>query len=114
MVGFCLPVVGISNFGHNRERQLVAALRDEDWFAMRAPASLGVADVVALKDGKRPRLIEVKATAAGPYAGFLPADRADLEFAAELAGAEAWLVWWPKRAKPKWIPAHEWPGQRAA
>jgi Holliday junction resolvase len=109
VVGFCFLGAGISNFGHNRERQLVQLLRDDDWFAMRAPASLGVADVVALKDGKRPRLIEVKATAAGPYAGFGPADRADLEFAAKLAGAEAWLVWWPRRGSPKWIPSDEFP-----
>lgn len=112
MVGFFFRAAGISNFGHNRERQVVAYLRENDWWAMRAPASLGVADVVALKDGKRPRLIEVKGTAAGPYAGFSPADRAELKFAAELAGAEAWLVWWPKRAKPKWISANEWPKNR--
>lgn len=76
---------------------------------MRAPASLGCADVVALRDGERPRLIEVKSTSAGPYAGFVPADRADLSFAAKMAGAEAWLVWWPKRSKPVWIPESEWP-----
>jgi Holliday junction resolvase len=112
VVGFFFRAAAISNFGHNRERQLVQLLREDDWFAMRAPASLGVADVVALKDGKRPRLIECKATAAGPYSGFSPADRAELEFAAQTAGAEAWLVWWPKRAKPTWIPSHEFPRRK--
>jgi Holliday junction resolvase len=88
---------------------LVNRLRDEDWFAMRAPASLGVADVVALKDGERPRLIEVKSTAQGPYEHFGPADRADLSAAAALAGAEAWLVWHPSRGKLRWIAESEWP-----
>jgi len=100
----------LSNFGHARERQVVALLRDEDWIAFRAPGSLGCADVIALKDGKRPRMIEVKATAAGPYAGFLPADRRKLAATAELAGASPELCWWPKRGKPTWIAEEEWPG----
>jgi Holliday junction resolvase len=99
----------VSQFGHNRERQLVDLLADEDWIAFRAPGSLGCVDVVALKDGRRPRMIECKATAAGPYAGFLPADRKRLSETAKLAGADAWLYWHPKRAKGRWIAEHEWP-----
>lgn len=99
----------MSQFGHNRERQLVAYLKDRDWLAFRAPGSLGVADVVAFKDGKRPRLIECKATAAGPYSGFLPADRKRLSEAAAMGGCEAELCWWPKRAKPTFIKESEWP-----
>ena len=75
---------------------------------MRAPASLGVADVVALKPGES-RLVEVKSTTAGPYAGFGPADRKALSAAAKVAGASAWLVWWPKRKQPQWIAEAEWP-----
>ncbi len=44
-----------SKRGHQRERDLVHYLRENDWFAMRAPASLGVADVIAMRDGDRPR-----------------------------------------------------------
>ena len=98
-----------SRRGIQRERDLVNLLRSEDWFAMRAPASLGVADVIALKDGKRPMLIEVKSTSRSAFAGFPPADRADLLFAADLAGAEAWLVYWPKRSKPIWLGPEAWP-----
>lgn len=98
-----------SRRGIQRERDLVNLLRSEDWFAMRSPASLGCADVIALKDGRRPRLIEVKSTSRSAFAGFSPADRADLSFAAKLAGAEAWLCWWPKRSKPIWIPESAWP-----
>lgn len=99
----------MSQFGHERERKVVALLGDEDWLAFRAPGSLGCADVIALKDGHQPRMIEVKGTAAGPYAGFLPADRKRLSGTAKLAGAAAELCWWPKRAKPRWIPESEWP-----
>lgn len=100
--------------GHNRERQVRRDLEADDWWVARAAGSLGDADLVALKDGKRPRLVEVKATARGPYHGFGPKDRADLIFAAELAGAEAWLCWYPPRGKPTWIPSCEWPQRKAA
>ena len=105
---------GDSQRGINRERQLVNALRETDWFAFRAPGSLGVADVIALKDGHTPMLIEVKSTHRGPYHGFLPADRADLAQTARWAGADAWLVWWPARAKPVWLAENEWPKARVA
>lgn len=88
---------------------MVYWLRDRDWFAMRAPASLGVADVVALKDGQRSRLVEVKSTAGGPYEHFRPEDRKRLSEAARLAGADAYLAWWPPRGELRWIPEKEWP-----
>lgn len=95
--------------GHDRERALKALLEGEDWLVVRAAASLGVADLVALRDGSRPRVIEVKSTSGGPYERFQPAERARLSLAARLAGAEAWLVWWPPRTKPRWIAESEWP-----
>lgn len=97
------------SFGHDRERLLVNQLRSEGWFALRAPASLGVADVVAMKAGENARLIECKATAAGPYSGFLPADRERLSAAAKEAGAEAWLYFHPKRKAAEWIHESQWP-----
>lgn len=98
-----------SRRGIQRERDLVNELRGDDWFALRAPASLGCADVVALKDGHRPRLIECKSTSRGPFAGFGPADRKALSFMAQLAGADAWLYWKPKRGTAHWIPETDWP-----
>lgn len=83
-------------------------LLDEGYFALRAPASLGVADVVALKAGEEPMMIEVKSTTT-PFAHFGPADREALSEMAATAGARAFLVWWPKRKQPKWIPEDEWP-----
>lgn len=95
--------------GIQRERDLVNLLRSQDWYATRSPASKGDADVIALKKGCRPRLIEVKSTSAGPFHSFGPKDRADLLFAADLAGADAFLVWWPPRGKPVWLSPDEWP-----
>ena len=95
--------------GIDRERKVRDWLTERDWIAFRAPASLGVADVVALKAGSRPRLIEVKSTAQGPYEHFGPGDRARLRFAAEMAGADPFLVWWPPRGTMHWLGPNDWP-----
>lgn len=88
----------------------MAWLRDRDWWAMRSPGSFGSADVIAMRPGDRPRMVEVKSTAAGPFAHFGPAARAALIGTADLAGAEAWLVWWPPRQKePIWLGPEAWP-----
>jgi Holliday junction resolvase len=99
----------MSQRGIQRERAVRNQLLEQDWLAFRAPASLGVADVIALRDGSRPRLIEVKSTAQGPYEHFGPRDRAELSHAATLAGADAFLAWWPARGQLRWIPECEWP-----
>lgn len=98
--------------GTERERAVRLHLANDDWLAFRAPASLGCADVVALKDGKKPLLIEVKSTAQGPYEGFGPADRERLRAAAHMAGADAVLAWWPKNGTLRMIPSNEWPDNR--
>jgi Holliday junction resolvase len=94
--------------GHQRERDLVRLLRSEGWIALRAPASLGVFDVMAARDGEV-RLIEVKSTARSAFAGFPPADRAELLEAARVAGASPWLYWHPPRKEPRWVGPDEWP-----
>ncbi len=103
---------GSMSRGIQRERDVRDLLRDDDWIAFRAPASLGVADVVALKVGHRPRLYEVKSTAGGPYERFSPADRARLSLAGRMAGADVFLAWWPPRGKLRWIAEAEWPVAR--
>lgn len=99
--------------GIQRERAVRDQLANDDWLAFRAPASLGVADVVALKDGRRPRLVEVKSTAGGPYERFGPADRRRLSLAGKLAGADCYLAWWPSRGTLRWIHETEWPIERS-
>jgi Holliday junction resolvase len=95
--------------GHQRERAVKLRLESEDWWVARAAGSLGDADLVALKAGKRPMLIEVKSTAGGPYERFGPAARQRLIMAAWIAGADAVLAWWPPRGQLRLIPADEWP-----
>lgn len=97
--------------GIDRERDVKRNLEARDYWVARAAGSLGDADLVALKAGKRPLLVEVKSTI-HPYDHFGPKDRADLLFAASIAGADVVLAWWPSRGKLRWIPPDEWPGRR--
>lgn len=94
--------------GSTRERAVRDRLSRADWLVTRAAGSLGV-DLVALRAGNRPRLIEVKSSRQGPYEHFGPAARERLRIAARMAGAEAWLAWWPPRGQLRWIGEGEWP-----
>jgi Holliday junction resolvase len=106
----------MSSRGHDRERDVRRLLESDDWWVSRAAGSLGDADLIAMKAGQRPRLVEVKSTAGGPYEHFGPKDREALLFAADLAGADPWLVWWPpargRKTLPRWIHPSEWPRPR--
>lgn len=95
--------------GIDRERAVRKLLEAEGWLAFRAPASLGCADVIALKAGETSRLVEVKSTHRGPYHSFGPADRQRLASAATQAGADAYLAWWPPRGKLVWLHSSGWP-----
>ena len=91
-----------------REYQVRDWYRARGWVAFRAPASLGVADVVALKDGHRPHLVEVKMSPY-PYEHFRPDDRMRLLEAAAIAGAVPMLAHWPKGGSLTYIPWPAWP-----
>lgn len=99
----------MSSRGHDRERRVAELLRQDDWWVCRAAGSLGDADLVALRVGNTPRLVEVKSTARGPFSHMPPVKRNALRAAAAIAGAEAWLAWWPSRGTLKWIPEAQWP-----
>lgn len=99
--------------GHDRERAVRRVLEGEDWWVTRAAGSLGDADLVALKAGKRPLMVEVKSTAGGPFEHFRPKDRAELLLAASIAGADVVLAWWPSRGKLQWFGPEQWPGRKA-
>lgn len=96
--------------GTRVEHKVLQLLRREGWLAFRTPASLGVCDVVALRAGCVPRLVEVKSTVDGPYKSFGPSDRSELRLAALRAGAVGELCWWPPRQQPTFIDSTEWPG----
>lgn len=99
--------------GIARERAVRVSLEADGWWTARAAGSLGDADVIACKPG-RVLLVEVKSTARSPWHGFGQQDRRDLLAAAEKAGAEPWLCWWPPRRDPVWFAASEWPSLREA
>lgn len=96
-------------FGYRRERQVRDHLMEADWIVFRPGASLGVADLVALKEHAVPRLIQVKGSARSPYSDFPPAERAKLIATAKMAGANPVLAWWPPYGKLRWIDPGEWP-----
>lgn len=95
--------------GTRVEHKVRDHMLEQDWFVTRGAGSLGCADLVALRLGSTPRLVQVKSDVAGPYGNFRPADRLKLSLAAKLAGAEAWLAWWPPRGRLHWIHETEWP-----
>jgi len=95
--------------GHKRERDVRAFLELDGWVTVRSAGSLGVADLVAGKLNFPTRLVEVKANAGSPYKNFSRMDRDSMQKAANQAGWEAWLAWWPPRGKLTWIPSPLWP-----
>lgn len=99
--------------GTRRERQVCHQLAQDDYIAFRSPASLGPADVIALKPGSRLG-IQVKSDVAGPFAHFGPRARADLLAFCDMADIRPWLIWWPPRGKMTWFPPESWPKSKAA
>lgn len=95
--------------GTARENQVLKQLRADGYLALRAPASLGSADIIALKDGERPMLVQVKANKGSPWMNFRPAERAELGLDANKAGARAYLVHWPPHGEQRWLPPSTWP-----
>ena len=100
---------GASARGRRREKELQKRLEAQGYFVVKAGGSLGDADLVVMKAGEKPRLVEVKSTAAGPFHSFGPQERLDLKEAAKRAGAEPFLCFWPPRKEPKWIGWTSWP-----
>jgi|GEM_PF-2417622 len=98
--------------GIQRERQVAARLQSENWWVMRSAGSKGVADLVCLHTGRKPMMLEIKSTTAGPFAGFGPAKREALREAAEQSGAVPFVVWWPKHGKEVWLGLDQWPADR--
>jgi Holliday junction resolvase len=96
--------------GTRVEKKLRDKYIDEGWICHRSPASIGTYDLIALKAGYKPRLIEVKANVdGGPYKTFGPAKRKELQGAAEQAGADAILAYWPPHCNLKEIFSKDWP-----
>lgn len=97
----------------SRERQVQAQLQAEGWVVYRSAGSHGCADLVAMKRGYVPMLVQVKMDARRPFDHFPPGERAMLRAQAHQAGCRATLCWWPPRGPIRWIPSDEWPGEMA-
>ena len=97
--------------GRARERQVAAVLRERGWVVLKG-TTYGTADLAAMKAGETPMLIEVKSTIGGPYHSFGPGDRRELAAAAEQAGADAVLAYWPPRGGLALIFEADWPNGR--
>lgn len=93
--------------GRGRELDVMRFYRSTGRVAYRL--AWGNADVVALKAGERPLLVQVKSTAGGAFERFQPRDRALLLVEAAQADARAVLAWWPPRGKLTLIPSEAWP-----
>lgn len=96
--------------GRGRELQYARHLEETEGGLARRFES-GCFDIVWLRPGERPALIQCKSTVS-PYAHFLPEDRAAAVEQAVAAGADAFLLWWPKGKSvrdARLIPADEWP-----
>jgi Holliday junction resolvase len=99
----------MSSRGHNRERLVRKLLEQSGWVVIRAAGSLGPVDLVALKLGHRPMLIEVKSTSGSIYERFGPSERAALIELAARADAAAVLAYWPLGAQLRLIDSNAWP-----
>ncbi len=95
--------------GSARERAYAGRLEADGWTVTRSPASLGAADLIALKAGQQPLVIQVKANHGSPWMNFRPTERTELARIARIAGAVAQLVHWAPFAQPRVYLAHEWP-----
>src|SRR5215831_14784576 len=119
--------------GLQRERDLKKLLENCGWFVLRAPASLGPVDVLAIATGQAQYpaamrsaigdristpsrgsvlLIEAKSTSK-PFERFGPTSRRTLLNLANSIAAAAWLAWKPSGAtRWTWIPTADWPSAR--
>lgn len=96
--------------GRDRELRVADRLRENGCVAYRL--AWGQADVIALKAGVRPLLVQVKSTAGGPFERFGPAARVALLHEARASGADCTLAWWPKNRKLEWLGPEHWPDQK--
>lgn len=92
--------------GRERELDVVRLLRSDGFVSYRL--AHGHADVIGLKAGLRPRLVQVKSTRR-PWERFEPDKRLNLAVEAVAAGAIAQLCHWPTGGVPYFYDVDEWP-----
>lgn len=99
--------------GNAAENAVKHELEAEGWLCKGTGDSHGAVDIVALKLGAIPMLVQVKANkAGGPFSNFRREDRRVLLAEAERAGARAVLAYRKGNGKTvvtRWVWPEEWP-----
>lgn len=97
--------------GASRERLVAEELRAEGYVVKGTGDAHGAIDLIALKEGHIPKVVQVKGNRdGGPFANFRPAERLQIAREAEDAGADAWLAYAPPDRLPtRWYAEDEWP-----
>jgi hypothetical protein len=98
--------------GARFERMTAELYSFDGWVVVRSAASLGPADLLAMRAGDKPRLVQVKSGGLkrGPWADFRRGERAILRAMAAKAGADAVYYFWPNGiGQPRVFWPHEWP-----
>jgi hypothetical protein len=96
--------------GNTKEVRTAEWLEADGWTVGSRRHIAGPGDLLAIKDGERPRLIEVKAGRGSPYENFRRPDRMELREFAFWRGLVPELAWWPLRARePQFIDETAWP-----
>lgn len=101
-----------ARYGTIKEREAAEMYEMDGWIVIRSAGSLGPADLLCMKAGEKPQLIQVKASKLpGRFRGFIPAQRSALRVMARKAGADAYLLRWYGGAAREWelVPEDEWP-----
>lgn len=97
--------------GSEYERATVDILKRLGYAVVRTLASRSPLDLIAMKAGSIPLLIQVKYGKGNRFLNFAPAAREALVASAARAGGEALLCrWYPDAPVPEWIPPSDWPG----
>lgn len=94
--------------GAERERELAKRWRQDGWFVTRSAGSHSPADLVCLKRGERPALLQLKT---GQRRWPSKDERVALLLAAERADADPVIVFWQPRKEPELVRPEDWPSQ---
>lgn len=90
---------------------MAEGLREDGWIVKGTGDAHGAIDLIALKCGERPMVLQVKGNkTGGPYMNFRRPERTLLLEEASRAGADPWLIYAPPdRRAPRWLHPSEWP-----
>lgn len=95
--------------GNAKERRTAALLAEDGWVIASRRHIGGCGDLLAVRTGEIPRLIEVKASAT-PWMNFRRPDRIAMRAYAAVNRLDAQLAWWAPRAKtPVYFGTDQWP-----